>query len=66
MHRGRRACDRSINVYELRRAADEVVAVIMPENFYAVGQWYENFSQTSDEEVRDLLAQAARYHPVEA
>jgi putative phosphoribosyl transferase len=52
--------------YELRRAADEVAAVIMPENFYAVGQWYENFSQTSDEEVRDLLAQAARYHPVEA
>jgi putative phosphoribosyl transferase len=52
--------------YELRRAADEVAAVIMPENFYAVGQWYENFSQKSDEEVRDLLAQAARYHPVEA
>jgi predicted phosphoribosyltransferase len=38
----------------------------MPENFYAVGQWYEDFSQTNDEEVRDLLAQAARHHPVEA
>jgi putative phosphoribosyl transferase len=52
--------------YELRRAADEVAAVIMPENFYAVGLWYKDFSQTSDEEVRDLLAQAARRQPVEA
>jgi len=52
--------------YELRRAADEVAGVIMPENFYAVGLWYKDFSQTSDEEVRDLLAQAARRQPVEA
>lgn len=52
--------------YELRRAADEVAAVIMPENFYAVGLWYKDFSQTGDEEVRDLLAQAARRQPVEA
>ncbi|MGZ4983740.1 MAG: phosphoribosyltransferase, partial [Chthoniobacterales bacterium] len=52
--------------YELRRAADEVAAVIMPENFYAVGLWYKDFSQTSDDEVRDLLAQAARRQPVEA
>ena len=50
--------------HELCRVADSVVAVIMPENFYAVGQWYKDFSQTSDEEVRDLLAQAARRHPV--
>jgi predicted phosphoribosyltransferase len=52
--------------YEIRRAADDVAAVIVPENFYAVGQWYEDFSQTSDNEVRDLLAQAARRQPVEA
>jgi predicted phosphoribosyltransferase len=52
--------------YELRRAADEVAAVIMPENFYAVGLWYKDFFQTSDEKVRDLLAQAARRQPVEA
>ncbi len=50
---------------EMQRQADEVVAVILPERFYAVGQWYEDFSQTSDEEVRELLAQAARRHPVE-
>jgi len=30
----------------------------MPEPFYAVGAWYEDFSQTTDEEVRDLLDQA--------
>jgi putative phosphoribosyl transferase len=51
---------------ELRRAADGVAAVMIPERFCAVGQWYEDFSQTSDEEVRDLLAQAARRQPVEA
>jgi putative phosphoribosyl transferase len=31
------------------------VAVIVPETFYGVGQWYEDFSQTSDEEVHRLL-----------
>jgi len=46
--------------YEIRRAADDVAAVIVPENFYAVGQWYEDFSQTSDDEVRALLAEATR------
>ena len=51
---------------EMQRAADEVTAVIMPERFYAVGQWYEDFSQTSDEEVRDLLTRATRRQPVEA
>ena len=43
---------------EMKRAADEVAAVLVPEHFYAVGQWYEDFSQTSDEEVRALLGQA--------
>jgi putative phosphoribosyl transferase len=52
--------------YEIRRAADDVAAIIVPENFYAVGVWYEDFSQTSDDEVRDLLAQAARRQPLEA
>jgi predicted phosphoribosyltransferase len=50
---------------EVQRAADEVAAVMIPERFYAVGQWYEDFSQTSDEEVRELLAQAVRRQPVE-
>jgi predicted phosphoribosyltransferase len=51
--------------YEIRRAADDVAAVMVPGTFYAVGQFYEDFSQTTDEEVRELLAQAARRHAVE-
>ncbi len=46
------------STYEyLRQNADNVVAVIVPEEFYGVGQWYEDFSQTSDEEVHQLLGQ---------
>ena len=40
----------------LRDAADEVVAVATPEPFYAVGAWYADFTQTTDAEVRALLA----------
>jgi putative phosphoribosyl transferase len=41
--------------HQIHHAADEVVAVIVPETFYGVGQWYEDFSQTTDNEVRQLL-----------
>ena len=44
---------------ECAAEADEVVCVSRPEVFFAVGFWYERFSQTTDEEVRDLLQQAA-------
>ena len=47
-----------LTYYQMRRAGDDVAAVIVPEKFYGVGQWYENFSQTTDKEVRQLLAQA--------
>jgi len=40
---------------ELSAVADEVICVRMPEPFSAVGQWYFNFEQTSDDEVRELL-----------
>jgi erythromycin esterase-like protein/adenine/guanine phosphoribosyltransferase-like PRPP-binding protein len=40
----------------LRAEVDEVICAITPEPFEAVGRWYEDFSQTSDDEVRDLLA----------
>mgnify|MGYP003578014521 CR=1 FL=1 len=43
---------------ELRIVADEVVCAVTPDPFYAVGLWYEDFSQTTDEEVRELLARA--------
>jgi predicted phosphoribosyltransferase len=44
----------------LREVADEVVCASTPEPFRAVGLWYADFSQTSDDEVRQLLAQATR------
>jgi putative phosphoribosyl transferase len=40
---------------QFRDDVDEVVCAVTPEPFYAVGNWYEEFSQTSDEEVRELL-----------
>jgi predicted phosphoribosyltransferase len=40
---------------DLRQIADDVVCAETPEPFAAVGQWYDDFSQTSDEEVRQLL-----------
>jgi predicted phosphoribosyltransferase len=45
---------------EFEDAADETVCASMPEFFQAVGQYYEDFSQTSDEEVRELLSRAAQ------
>jgi len=42
----------------LRAVADEVVCLATPEPFTAVGLWYRNFDQTSDDEVRALLAEA--------
>jgi predicted phosphoribosyltransferase len=50
---------------ELKAEADEVICAITPEPFYAVGLWYENFSQTTDEDVRELLAQAPHEHAAE-
>jgi predicted phosphoribosyltransferase len=46
---------------EMRKKADDVICAITPEPFYAVGVWYRDFSQTSDEEVRDLMARSE--HP---
>jgi putative phosphoribosyl transferase len=43
---------------QFRDDVDEVVCAVTPEPFYAVGNWYEDFSQTSDEEVRELLERA--------
>jgi putative phosphoribosyl transferase len=43
----------------LRQVADEVVTVLAPEDFQAVGQWYADFTPTPDEDVSRLLAEAA-------
>lgn len=45
---------------ELSAIADEVVCVGTPEPFSAVGQWYADFNQTTDDEVRRLLSEHAR------
>ena len=50
------ACD------EFREHVDQIVCAETPEPFQAVGLWYEDFSQTSDEEVRELLERASRMH----
>jgi putative phosphoribosyl transferase len=50
----RETCD------EFRDEVDEIVCARTPEPFYSVGAWYEEFHQTSDEEVRELIRQALR------
>jgi putative phosphoribosyl transferase len=44
---------------ELAAVADEVLCARMPEPFSAVGQWYLNFDQTDDDEVRELLQKSS-------
>ncbi len=46
------ACD------ALRAEVDEIICVLTPQPFFAIGLWYEEFVQTTDEEVRRLLAEA--------
>jgi predicted phosphoribosyltransferase len=46
--------------HEFKGEVDDVLCALTPEPFYAVGVWYEDFSQTTDEEVRQLLDLAAR------
>jgi putative phosphoribosyl transferase len=52
----RQACD------EIRRQVDEVICAATPEPLHSVGAWYQDFSQTSDAEVRELLERAAHQH----
>lgn len=50
----------SETVRELERLADEVVCPLVPAEFEAVGQWYQEFPQTSDQEVTVALAESER------
>jgi putative phosphoribosyl transferase len=45
---------------EFQEQVDLIICATTPEPFYGVGQWYEDFSQTTDEEVRNLLERAAQ------
>jgi putative phosphoribosyl transferase len=44
---------------KFERETDEIICAQTPAHFYAIGAWYESFSQTSDEQVRRLLEAAA-------
>lgn len=49
---------------DFRNRVDEVVCTSTPRPFYGVGMWYEDFSQTTDAEVRELLARAGGEEPM--
>ena len=51
------------SVDRLRKLADDVVCLLSPPRFLAVGVWYQEFDQTSDDEVLALLARARREPP---
>jgi len=46
---------------EMELIADQLVCLLKPRSFYAVGQWYQDFSQTSDEEVFALLNKMSKH-----
>ena len=45
---------------EFRSEVDEIVCAVTPQHFQGVGLWYDDFSQTSDDEVRNLLKRATQ------
>jgi putative phosphoribosyl transferase len=49
--------------HEIEEQADETICLSTPEFFQAVGQYYEDFSQTTDEDVREALGRAAQERP---
>jgi predicted phosphoribosyltransferase len=49
-------------VEELKSLADRVVCLFTPESFYAIGEFYDDFAQTSDYEVIDLLKKNRQQH----
>lgn len=48
---------------EMKTLVDKIVCPLTPTNFYAVGLWYENFSQTSDDQVIELLEKQINHMP---
>ncbi len=52
--------------HQLKTEVDEVVCLMTPKPLYGIGLWYEDFSQTTDEEVHKLLAQSVvnDQHPI--
>ncbi len=51
---------------EFETEVDRVICAATPEPFLAVGQWYQDFSHTTDEEVRELLRRSSERSPAKA
>lgn len=51
--------------WEMEALVDDFVALIMPEDFFGVGEWYEDFTQVPDDTVYDLLRRLAKHQPAE-
>jgi len=51
---------------KFKAEVDDIVAVALPDDFSSVGQWYQNFSQTTDDEVAELLERARCAAPAAA
>lgn len=48
---------------QFEKEVDEVVCVVTPEPFYAVSYWYDDFAQTTDDEIRELIERAVGRSP---
>lgn len=51
---------------QVQQHADDLVCLLIPDRFHAVGWWYETFEQTSDDQVMQLLNEAAHMHGLNA
>ena len=52
--------------WEMEALVEDFVALVMPEDFFGVGQWYEEFTQVSDDTVYELLRKGAKLQPIVA
>lgn len=51
--------------WEMEALVEDFVALVMPEDFFGVGQWYDDFTQVSDDTVYELLRNGAKLQPTE-
>lgn len=51
--------------WEMEALVEDFVALVMPEDFFGVGQWYEDFTQVPDDTVYELLRKGAKLQPTE-
>ena len=52
--------------WEMEVLVDDFITVLMPTDFYGVGQWYEDFSQIDDDTVYETLRLGMKFNPAEA